>query len=270
MDSYEARLKSFKYWTGTEDPCQLALVGFYYTGFSDLIKCYYCKYDAYNFFTGTENTLQDHKRYSPDCPFYELNTTNYQNTRFTSPRVVNNNYELLTPFTCDNYTLMENRMKSFLHFPSILKPIVNNLCEAGFYYTNIGDAVCCYVCKIIATNWCPTSNAWYVHKILNQKCPLIGFKDLNITYTENLDNNVKLAATAPAYEINHFNIPKCLQCKTNTVDSVMLPCYHLSTCKECALTCTQCNVCNVFTGGFFIIKIPIDALNLVEHDRVRV
>ncbi|UYE99081.1 MAG: hypothetical protein [Betabaculovirus sp.] len=47
----------------------------------------------------------------------------------------------------------------------------------------------------------------------------------------------------------------------------MLPCYHFCVCQECALTCVQCKACNVFVGGFFMIKIPIDKLNVVEHGR---
>ncbi|ABC61229.1 IAP-5 [Choristoneura occidentalis granulovirus] len=265
MESYVNRLDSFKDWTGNEDKEKLALVGFYYTGYKDIIICYYCKYDDYNYNTGDEDTLTNHKRYSPDCPFYLTNTDKYVNTKFLSPRIISNNYPNLAPCKGD-YTLSEHRINSFINFPKIIKPLIKQLCDAGFYYTNTGDAVCCYACNVIAKDFDLNSDVWKIHKNLNYKCPLMILQKIAHNNNYNVSPN-QVLPTAPFYENSHYSIPKCLGCRHKFIDAVMLPCYHFCMCQECAITCTQCKACNVFTGGFFAVKIPIDKLNLIEHER---
>nr|AGS18854.1 IAP-5 [Pieris rapae granulovirus] len=270
MDLYENRLNSFKYWTGDEDKEQLSLVGFYYTGFKDLITCYYCKFDSYNFTTGKENTLLDHKRYSPECPFYLNNNTNYINTRFLSERTVTNNYPMLAPHRGD-YTLLEHRINSFINYPKCLKSLVNKLCDAGFYYTNVGDFVCCYACNVIVKNFTDKSDVWSMHKASNKHCPLLYLRKLchNNNSNSNIDDDHQnVAPSAPMYDDGHYNLPKCLECKSKCIDAVLLPCFHFCLCQECALTCINCKACNVFTGGFFAVKIPKEKFNVTEHGRV--
>ncbi|AAM70306.1 inhibitor of apoptosis 5 [Phthorimaea operculella granulovirus] len=264
MNSYENRLKTFENWTGKEDAEKLALVGFYYSGFGDRIICYYCKLDLYNFFVGDEDSIKDHKRYSPNCPFFLAKTINYVNTNFLSPRVITSNYTMLAPHKGD-YTLLEHRIDSFQNYPQCLKSLVVQLCEAGFYYTNVGDAVCCYVCKIIAKNWTEKSNAWQVHKKLNEKCPLVELKNIRNKYDGDDEVANKKSPSAPPFETYHFRMPKCLKCRKNTVDCVLVPCFHLCICKECAFTCTQCVACDMFCGSFFVIHVPFDKLALVEN-----
>ncbi|QOD40068.1 iap-5 [Matsumuraeses phaseoli granulovirus] len=271
MNLYENRLKSFEYWPGKENKEKLALVGFYHTGYADVIICYYCKLDLYNFTLGDEDSLRDHKRYSPDCPFFVSNTTNYVNTRFLSPRTVTSNYPLLTPIKGD-YTLLEHRINSYQNFPQCLKVLVSELCNAGFYYLNVGDVVCCYVCNIIARNWNINSNVWKIHKYLNDKCPLLYLNKLshnnNQLSQQCMYDNESIKPSAPVYEDGHYNMPKCLKCKTKYIDAVLLPCFHYCMCQECALTCTKCDACNVFTGGFFAVKVPVNKLNTIEHERL--
>ncbi|AKN80754.1 inhibitor of apoptosis 5 [Diatraea saccharalis granulovirus] len=264
MNIYENRLKSFESWPGRENVKNLALVGFYYTGYTDHIVCQYCKLDLYNFTLGGEDSLRDHKRYSPDCPFFTINTTNYVNTRFLSPRIINSNYHPgLTPppYKCD-YSLLEQRIYSFINFPTCLKTLVEDLSDAGFYYTNVGDYVCCYACGVIGKDWTTTSDVWRVHKRLNDRCSLVLLKKLNHNNNNNNNNNNndntnnlkenynKIVPTAPTLGC----LPKCKKCKLRCIDAVLLPCYHFCVCQECALLCTTCVFCNVFTGGFLLSK----------------
>nr|QDW81176.1 iap-5 [Cydia pomonella granulovirus] len=271
MDIYENRLNSFKYWPGHEDKEKLALMGFYFSGMGDQIVCHYCKLDLYNFATGAEDSVRDHKRYSPHCPFLLNNTTHYINTRFISPRIISSNYPLLTPHKGD-YSLLEHRINSFQNFPASLKSLVSDLSANGFYYTNIGDTVCCYACLIIAKDWTMNSDVRQIHVRLNARCPLLQLAALNHNNNSN-DNCVvntpdKPVPSAPSPDDHHYALPKCLKCKQHYIDAVMLPCHHYCVCQKCALTVTQCVACNVFTGGFFAVKIPYNKLNLVEHERI--
>nr|AUF82008.1 iap-5 [Cryptophlebia leucotreta granulovirus] len=270
MDVYENRLDSFKYWPGHENKEKLALVGFYFSGVGDRIVCYFCKLDLYNFCVGEEDSIRDHKRYSPNCPFLTNNINpNYINTRFMSPRSVTSNYPLLTAHKGD-YSLLEHRINSYLNFPSCLKSLVSDLALNGFYYTNFGDAVCCYACLIVAKDWTTNSNVKSIHSKLNSRCPLLHLISFNHNNNErNID--IKYQYTTPSAPIpddNHYAIPKCLKCKQKFIDAVLLPCYHFCLCQECAITSSECVACNVYTGGFFLVKIPFNKLNLVEHEQI--
>nr|UYX49734.1 IAP-5 [Darna trima granulovirus] len=274
MDVYENRLNSLTQWPGTENREMLALVGFYYTGHSDLIVCYYCRFDSYNYISGDEDTLRDHKRYSPDCPFFMSNVTNYVNTKFVSPRIINTQFNVtkLHPLsTHSDYSLTEHRINSFVNFPRALNRLVIELCAAGFYYTNVGDAVCCYACNVVAKDFIVEGcDVWKLHKTLNNKCPLLYVKRMHVptSVTDEETNYDYKTPSAPEYDDGHYSLPKCIRCKKNRIDAVLLPCFHLCVCRECAITCTMCNACNVFTGGFFAVKIPTSILNVVEHEQL--
>lgn len=264
MESYENRLQTFEFWSGREDRQKLALVGFYYTGHNDTIVCYYCKLDLYNFTAGDEDSLRDHKRYSPDCPFFVANTTKYVNTRFVSPRTFRSNYLSLAPHFGD-YRLFEHRVNSFVNYPLCLRSLVSDMCEAGFYYTNVGDAVCCYVCDVVAKDWTPHSDAWTVHVEMNERCPLVYLRK-KLAHSNN-DPTVP-TPTAPPYVVDvRRELPKCMICKTKVVDAVLVPCFHLCACQDCAVASVRCVSCDLFCGGFFAVKIPQDTLKS-QHETV--
>ncbi|AGQ20359.1 iap [Clostera anastomosis granulovirus A] len=275
MDLYENRLMSLEQWSGHEDHEDLALVGFYYTGYSDVIACHYCKFNSYNYTTGEEDTLRDHKRYSPDCPFYKHHNDNYVNTRFLSPHVFTSSFTPPLPHRGD-YSLSEHRINSFINFPNVLRSLVPKLCDAGFYYTNVGDVVCCYACSVIAKDFDLNSNVWQVHKRLNDQCSLLHlhthgndttrWKDT----TRSSDVGGTSIPSAPPYEDLHYTIPKCIKCKERSINAVLVPCFHFCVCQQCALTCTECAACDVYTGGFFVVNIPTDKLNLVEDEHSNV
>ncbi|AIS92109.1 inhibitor of apoptosis 5 [Erinnyis ello granulovirus] len=274
MHCYENRLKSFENWTGCENVEDLATVGFYHTGYKDTIMCYYCKYTDYNYTTGNEDTLFNHKRYSPDCCFYTFTSAeNFLTTKFNTPRTIHTNFTLdhIDHVIHRDYSLAEHRVNSYVNFPKILKHLIPQLSECGFYYTNCSDVVVCYACNVHARDLQINTNAWQLHKSLNNNCPLLYVrKQHNICVTDSGaggggDNEQIVVPSAPEYRSYHYTLPKCLNCGDRYIDAVLLPCYHFCVCQECALTCVQCKACNVFVGGFFMVKIPTTKLNVVEY-----
>ncbi|APO13985.1 IAP-5 [Plodia interpunctella granulovirus] len=268
MDDYDKRLESFKYWPGSENVEKLALIGFYFTGYSDKIVCHYCKLDLYNFMGG-EDSVKDHKRYSPKCPFLDRTnaSSNYIGTSFLSPRTVSSNYPPLVPHTGD-YSLSEHRLNSFFNFPRCLKRLASDMCSAGFYYTNVGDSVCCYACSIIVKDWKIDDDVWKVHRDLNPRCPLVCARRISPSSVRSEARIVSenSAPSAPVLNyLDHYTLPKCIKCKSQPIDSVLVPCFHFAACSECAVVCTACPACHAFTGGFFVVKIPAETLNLVEY-----
>ncbi|AER41537.1 inhibitor of apoptosis 5 [Epinotia aporema granulovirus] len=242
MDKYETRLDSFAYWTGNENKEKLALLGFYYSGEGDRVICAFCKLDLYNFF-GDFDTIQDHKRFSPHCPANNnTDRPHYVPSNFISPRVINSNYPSLN-IPVGNFALMEHRLDSYKNFPKSLKPLVYELSNSGFYYTNVGDCVCCYVCGIILRDWCLTDDVSKRHVRHNSKCDLIDIHPNN-------DDIV----TPSAPPLKRVCIQKCVVCEKNDICAVFTPCFHLCVCEKCALGTSVCYACNVTTAGFFLVN----------------
>jgi len=75
--SYEAnRLDTFKKWPKSFiDKHQLALLGFYYIGPEDHVKCYFCNVELAMWEEG-DDILADHIKWSPFCNFIQRNVTN--------------------------------------------------------------------------------------------------------------------------------------------------------------------------------------------------
>lgn len=70
------RLKTFDNWHVTFiDKHQLALLGFYYYGPSDMVKCYFCGVEIGMWEDG-DDVLTDHMRWSPSCSLIRRNETN--------------------------------------------------------------------------------------------------------------------------------------------------------------------------------------------------
>jgi E3 ubiquitin-protein ligase XIAP len=61
------RLRTFDHWNVSFiDKHQLALLGFYYLGVSDMVKCYFCGVEIGLWETG-DDILTDHMKWSPSC-----------------------------------------------------------------------------------------------------------------------------------------------------------------------------------------------------------
>lgn len=70
------RLKTFENWNVPFlDKHQLALLGFYYYGPGDMVKCYFCYVEIGRWEEG-DDVLTDHMRWSPNCNLIRRNETN--------------------------------------------------------------------------------------------------------------------------------------------------------------------------------------------------
>lgn len=70
------RLKTFDNWhVAFIDKHQLALLGFYYYGPSDMVKCYFCGVEIGMWEEG-DDALTDHMRWSPNCNLIRRSATN--------------------------------------------------------------------------------------------------------------------------------------------------------------------------------------------------
>lgn len=304
MRSYEQRLASFTQgWTLHHNdarlcPKRLAGLGFYYTGHDDRIRCAYCSLEL-SHWTGDHDPANDHRRWAADCPFF---TEGLENTnRYASPPLAPNLMVRSPYFPAldmsvreDQLCLMETRVASFRNWPYVLRHMVFAMSLTGFYYTNVGDAVRCYVCQFTVRDWTGVENPETRHAEVNENCPLLRFgtnshlscerstsvPPPDCLYTtpppapSTLSRNT--LATAPPIEqvfAPSFSLPKCVKCRAETVSAVLVPCFEFCVCRQCALACDECPACHTKTTGSFSVTIPCDQLSTIsieEEDGVQI
>jgi hypothetical protein len=67
LNSELIRLSSFKDWSGEIFAIRLAEAGFFYTGVSDKVRCYFCNAEKENWSSGDQPNLV-HKKLNANCP----------------------------------------------------------------------------------------------------------------------------------------------------------------------------------------------------------
>ena len=72
------RLDSFQNWSKSEvvSPAVLSKAGFFYSGESDVVTCYYCDLNLCDWKIGDDAFLE-HIRYSPACPYVSVRKDNF-------------------------------------------------------------------------------------------------------------------------------------------------------------------------------------------------
>lgn len=76
MNAEDARRKTFIDWPHSFlNPDILAMTGFYFIGPSDNVKCYFCKAEIARW-EPEDNEVNEHQRWSPNCPLLRRRTTN--------------------------------------------------------------------------------------------------------------------------------------------------------------------------------------------------
>jgi len=66
-----------------------------------------------------------------------------------------------------------DRYKTFKTWPTQCKPLPDELSKAGFFYTNIGDKVCCFYCNIRVYEWKARHNAIKEHRFASPACKFV-------------------------------------------------------------------------------------------------
>jgi len=71
--TYESRIETFKNWPKymTPRPNDLAKAGFYHSGPSDRVTCFYCSIILLNW-KPTDDPWHEHHRHSPNCPLVQM------------------------------------------------------------------------------------------------------------------------------------------------------------------------------------------------------
>ncbi|CAM9390214.1 unnamed protein product [Bubo scandiacus] len=195
----------------------LARAGFVYTGEGDKVKCFSCHTTIEGWAPG-DSAVERHKNLSPNCKFIIESTflennihplaQNHQHRTengssdsallcaLDDPSDVEADYLLRTrqvvdmsdnlypknPAMCSE----ETRLKSFYNWPLNDQLTPQELANAGFYYTGVGDQVACFCCDGKLKNWEPTDRAWSEHKRHFPKCFFVLGRDIGNVPSESI------------------------------------------------------------------------------------
>ncbi|XP_068974777.1 baculoviral IAP repeat-containing protein 7-B-like [Bombus flavifrons] len=206
-----ARRWSFRNWPKSFiDPVSLAAAGFYYTGDTDVVRCFECQL-VVNLWLKGDIPMQIHEMRSPKCRFIRnehcdnvaigVDPDKVLQTKQTN-RNISCRYGLQYQESFDfndhqflrnlrdptayelsrlglkrvkkpekmKYASYESRLKSFATWPTNMKQTSEELADAGFYYTRVADLTRCYHCGLNIAGWELFGDPWEEHASLSPKC----------------------------------------------------------------------------------------------------
>ncbi|XP_005530065.2 PREDICTED: E3 ubiquitin-protein ligase XIAP isoform X1 [Pseudopodoces humilis] len=194
----------------------LAQAGFVYTGEGDKVKCFSCHTTIEGWLPG-DSAAERHKELAPKCKFITesafLETNMDPVAQNSQSRTENGSGNSALPCSLDDphveadYLLRtrqvvdisdslypknpamcseETRLKSFHNWPLSGQLTPQELANAGFYYTGVGDQVACFCCGGKLKNWEPTDRAWSEHRRHFPKCLFVLGRDVGNISSESI------------------------------------------------------------------------------------
>jgi len=198
------RLKTFKNRNfGNLDQSTFALLGFYYYGPVDLVKCYFCGIEIGMWEEG-DDILAQHMKWSPSCTLICRNVTNnvpinedlvkHVLSRLTSQDIFGDiqcckntpNEGLLERISLDRidikrpkfqeYAVEAKRLESYADWSKTIKQRPQILSDAGFFYAGLDDKVCCFNCGGGLKDWGENDEPWEQHAFWFGNCEYLKSK----------------------------------------------------------------------------------------------
>lgn len=155
-----------------------------------------------------------------------------------------------------DFTIPQNRIDSFATWPVASKQSPVVMSENGFYYTQHGDSVQCFVCNATVSRWLDTDDPFTRHLGVNPTCEFItgmcvksGIPEITTFTTNNSNENEPEHRDDDDDDDNddEENIDykdKCIMCTTSDWNVCCVPCGHLCVCVSCSYGLQHsCPVC---------------------------
>lgn len=166
MKYEQNRIKTFENVSETFVVCTKALAqnGFYFVGGKDTVCCVSCKHELSNW-KKEDNIKQRHAITAPSCPFVisedSTSLPHYRsNIIFDRPKH-------------PQFSLLGDRLKTFIRWPTDKKQTPQLLADAGFYHTGESDTVICYCCDGGLCNWDEEDDPWIEHARWYPRCTYV-------------------------------------------------------------------------------------------------
>uniref|UniRef100_A0A3Q1JKC8 Uncharacterized protein n=1 Tax=Anabas testudineus TaxID=64144 RepID=A0A3Q1JKC8_ANATE len=160
MRREQDRLESFHPWTlSIITPAELAKAGFYYLGQADRVACFSCGGQLSNWEPG-DRAVSEHQRHYPNCRFVRGERT--ENMSAGGPALSNVSNPAMQQ--------SEERLLTFVNWPSRIPVRPDQLAKAGFYYVGRNDDVKCFCCDGGLRCWESGDDPWVEHAKWFPRC----------------------------------------------------------------------------------------------------
>uniref|UniRef100_A0A3Q3BSV3 Baculoviral IAP repeat containing 2 n=1 Tax=Kryptolebias marmoratus TaxID=37003 RepID=A0A3Q3BSV3_KRYMA len=160
MRREQDRLDSFHSWTlSVITPAELAKAGFYYLGQGDRVGCFSCGGQLSNWEPG-DRAVSEHQRHYPNCRFVRGDRAD--NVSLAAPT--------LTNVSNPSMQQSEERLLTFVNWPSRIPVRPEQLAKAGFYYVGRNDDVKCFCCDGGLRCWESGDDPWVEHAKWFPRC----------------------------------------------------------------------------------------------------
>lgn len=167
------------------------------------------------------------------------------------------------------YSIESVRTRTFLDWPKALKQTPEQLADAGFFYTKIGDRVVCFNCGLGLRGWEIDDDPWEEHARFSENCEYVNLvkgkkfieeakarKPVGVEQPkpspEKCETQSKIVSpkedsdTEKCYEKwdeKHREWLNCKICFLNEFNTVFVSCGHMIACAKCASSLSNCPTC---------------------------
>ncbi|UJR15694.1 hypothetical protein I4U23_002628 [Adineta vaga] len=174
------RKRTFSHWPQHASPSSAQMIdaGFFNCNVGDRVICIYCNLICQQWIPYTDDPCEVHKTLSPKCPYViakekrrqaaSIRIMNDQATRDNMDGVMNNDpfrcNEMVCTYPCHPaYANITDRDASFVTWPNENQPSMDDLVQAGFFYTGTKTIVTCFYCNGSLEDVLPTENPMIEH-----------------------------------------------------------------------------------------------------------
>lgn len=190
MRREQDRLDSFSSWTlSIITPGELAKAGFYYLGTGDRVACFTCGGQLSNWEIG-DRAVSEHQRHYPNCLFVRGDRADNVSlaggaagastgpgtgagpgsAAAGSTQSAAGGAPALSNVSNPAMQQSEERLLTFVHWPSRIPVRPDQLAKAGFYYVGRNDDVKCFCCDGGLRCWESGDDPWVEHAKWFPRC----------------------------------------------------------------------------------------------------
>ncbi|CAF3004137.1 unnamed protein product [Rotaria sp. Silwood2] len=172
----EVRCRTFSHWAQRIVPSRTQMIsaGFFYCNVGDRVICLYCNLICQQWTSDSDDPQTVHETLSPQCPYvlFALKTRKILNTSTLNERSnsqaatadVSRYHEIVQTSACHSaYMEISKRQASFHSWPQEHLPPVDDLVQAGFFYSGSKTIVTCFYCNGSIENWRSNDNSLIEH-----------------------------------------------------------------------------------------------------------
>ncbi|GFT45512.1 hypothetical protein NPIL_499721 [Nephila pilipes] len=227
MSNIKSRLLSFKGWPLIMlSSQQLAECGFYYTGVSDIVTCFYCN-GSLGQWGINDDPLEEHEKFFPDCGYLDYIKSKKKSAMsqslVTSPSLIQAQSSPAVTLETPSESVQNEVLRQACEiYPTLVvqKVAVEHLKRTGQHFKSLHDLIDAI---LEHNNKQELTKSKCSFPIVNGEVPSESHNSSNATQTTKKDI--------------------CKICMDEEMDVVFEPCRHLVSCHKCAVQISNCPLC---------------------------